>query len=363
MRFREITPRLLYGWGTWSCYSLLVSTWFHPDCCLPTPDCQKANHRLGLVLSTWNNKATRSNSSISTTSMSPPIPASAAQQFILVKQIATGRQGTLFLAYLKQDTIDASCRRALWITPSPNSNRTTSARVQQLKAIQQNGSHRLARAHEHDPNNFMSWYTMDYISGYNAQSLMSVYVDYAKGFPPYLVAHILREVIQAQQHLRTGGLCYVDLQNGRNIMLHSNKSASIPKVSLIDFVGSRAYTAVEDRNILEEFMGLARTLTKGEGRVPNHFRTPRGSGQEPFEQKRLIAMNGFYAWVAGWKYLEQQTLEKLYNKWYNLLGAWMGELYDEALWEQLHERLMVPVVARKEIEDVLVESGVQLNGF
>jgi hypothetical protein len=279
---------------------------------------------------------------------------SAKNKLIAIKTVHHGKNGATIFAIVKDQ--EHSKRRALRIV-KPSSS-ITKAFIDNLRTIQNDQNHPLVSICEHDQA--ISWYAMGWLQGYNASYMIANH--YPNGFPPFLVFQVLEQIYRAEVHPLKRGLCHVDLQNGENIMLRpwgSYGGRLVPKVTLIDYSGIKPFEPYEAGHVLEEFIYLARRMTGGEMRVPDYYRRRRGSIKE-HRADPLREADLFYEYVATWTWRGNQTLDSFwdYNKTGLRVSAWVDELMDDGLLQELHGWL-----SRRRVSDEEIAAGVETGGL
>jgi serine/threonine protein kinase len=282
------------------------------------------------------------------------MPQSAKDLFTPIKQTRHGKHSVVVLAILK-DTLDTDLtRRALKIHNPDRTPRITTALIEDLRSIQNDMNHPLVKSFEYDPD--LTWYAMSHARGHSVAHLLANY--YLTGLPPYLVFHVLRKIAAAQQHLQDRELCHLDLQDGSNIMLYTPRLNAVPLMTLVDYAGINTYTEARDREILQQFIGLARSMMRGEKRVPAHFRRRRSGNA--FNASELAEADEFYNLIAEWRYNGKQTVKSLWDgpeQWGLRLSAMVSELLDESLVEELTGWLSSSKVSDEEMKTIVARGG------
>jgi serine/threonine protein kinase len=208
------------------------------------------------------------------------IPASFKESHITIKVLERTKDSILIFSLLKTaPTTGAPRKRALKIVTNqpPHIDRTF---ITMLRSIQTQSNHPLVPILDFDTtSDYVRWYTMRFLNGLNIAHLLGNY--YPNGFPPFLVFRVLDQISKAEEHLKERGLCYVNLEEGDNIMLHMRETAVVPTVTLVGYQGVKKYEESRDRAIFTYFMRLAKRMTNGEKRVPEFYRKMRGGEELP----------------------------------------------------------------------------------
>lgn len=286
------------------------------------------------------------------------LPQSAKDQLIIIKTVHHGKHGATAFAILKGK--EHANRRALRVV-KPGSL-ITKALTDSLKAIQDDNTYPLTKILEHDQDMQVSWYTMTWFQGYNVSYMIANH--YSNGFPPFLVFRVLNQVYSAEQRLQERGLCHVDLRNGENVMLRpwsAYGESLVPKVTLIDYSGVKPYETFEAGHVLEEFILLARRMTGGERRVPDHYRRIRGErGGKAYPDRFLIEVATIYDYVATWVWHGNQMLKSFWD--HNQTGLRVSALVDEMMDKGMLEELTGWLSRPKVLEGEIV-AGVAAGGL
>ncbi|KAH5566779.1 hypothetical protein HBI26_168120 [Parastagonospora nodorum] len=283
------------------------------------------------------------------------MPQSAKAQLIPIKTVHRGKHGATVFAILKNKPNQE--HRALKIITKSKLGFVTKAFFDNLKAIQGQTGHPLTRVYEHDAD--LTWYTMSWVKGYHVSYLLGNH--YTNGFPPFLLFRVLDQVFHAEQHLQKNGLCHVNLRNGENIMLRAGGHV-MPYITLIDYSAVETYTVNKAGQGLEEFIMLARRMTRGETKVPDYFRRVRGGG--PFKDVPLAEADWFYKYIAHWKWDGKQTLDGWWEGSEDQIGtrlmADVSELKDDGMVTEVMEFLKMPKVSEEEIATGKVSGGLDV---
>jgi len=280
------------------------------------------------------------------------MPRSARAQLVPIKEVHRGKHGATVFAILKDKPSEE--QRALMIVTKGKPRFMTKDFLDDLKAIQGQTSHPLARVHEYDAD--LTWYTMSWVKGHHVGYLLGN--CYTNGFPPFLLFRVLDQIFQAEQYLRTNGLCHVGLRGGENIMLRGGGHV-MPYTTLIDYSNVEKYAANKAGQVLEEFIMLARCMTRGETKVPDYFRRVRGG--RAFEDVPLAEADWFYRYIAHWKWDGKQTLAGWWEGKENQIGIRLSanvfELKDDGMVAELMGWLKTPTVSDEEIAAANVSGG------
>jgi hypothetical protein len=147
----------------------------------------------------------------------------------------------------------------------------------------------------------------------------------------------------------------------RLIMLHSRMSNIVTKVTLIDLSAVEPYASNKLGHVFEEFALLARALTAGADKVPEHYRRVR-SGTKIFKAVLLAEADWFYKYVLYWKWNGVQTLESL-SDWDQMglcPSADVWELLDQGMSDELTGWLSVSKVSDAEIAESMASRGLDV---
>lgn len=265
-----------------------------------------------------------------------------------IKVLERTRESILIFSLLKTaPTTGAPRKRALKIVTNqpPHIDRTF---ITMLQTLQVQTNHPLVPILDFDTTgDYVRWYTMRYINGLNIAHLLGNY--YFNGLPPFLVFRVLDQIAKAEEHLKERGLCYVNLEEGHNIMLHMRDTAVVPKVTLVGYQGVKKYEESRDRAIFTYYMRLAKRMTAGATKVPDFFRRERGGEELP--SGSLGNADELYEMIAGFEWEEGMSLQKFMEKdmWGVKICALVGELLDEGMAEELQMWVMRPVVKAEEL--------------
>lgn len=135
--------------------------------------------------------------------------------------------------------------------------------------------------------------------------------------------------------------------------------AIIPNVTLVGYQGVKRYDASRDRAIFTYFMDLAKSMTRGERKVPDFYRRVRGG--EEFPSGSLKDADRVYKFVADFEWREGYMLKRFFEE--GMLGvkicALVGELFDGGMAEELQVWIRRPVVKEEDIERGVVSGGLE----
>lgn len=286
------------------------------------------------------------------------IPASFKDTHKAIKVLERTKDSVVIYSITKDPPTGGQSRcRALKIVTNqpPHIDRTF---ITLLKSLQVQSNHPLVPILDHDDSeHYVHWYTMKYLNGINVAFLLGNY--YPNGFPPFLVFCVLDRLAKAEEHLKERGLCYVNLEDGHNVMLHMRPTAVLPTVTLVGYQGVKKYEESRDRAIFTYFMRLAKRMTCGDKKVPGFFRRERGG--EDLPSGSLLYADYLYGVIAGWEWEDGMTLKGFMedDMWGIKICALAGESLDEGMAEELQTWLMRPTVKAEELHEMMQGGGLE----
>ncbi|KAF2243088.1 hypothetical protein BU26DRAFT_570493 [Trematosphaeria pertusa] len=302
------------------------------------------------------------------TDVKPTVPMSAFEKYLPLKIIGKGDDGIILLAIERKGAVPARTTVkiensapalraqlvALKVVDPEKRGIVTSRFLDQLKSAQNDPEYPLASFLDNDPG--LAWYTMSYVSGLSVQQLLVT----SGLLPPFLLFHVFVQLCQAQFHLKTRGLCHIDLKQGGNVILRPGEDeGGLPDVILVDFGGVKSYNASRDWKICEHVLFFVSRAAGGQRRVDGGGRavaseTDVGQADQFLEYVHAYVESGV---EERWTW----SLEVVWEKWGGI-AKHLGEAFrDDRVVRELETVLREPVIGNGELQECIGRGGLELE--